>query len=97
MKFQSTFNEKGMGVMKSIEKYLKHNQEDKKKLIELLSYLKTECAEVSNEESDEINWLVSIINKRDTVAHFQKPEYFAFQINYIGENKTIIRSLFTLA
>ena len=95
MKFQSTFSDKGKGVIKSIEKYLRQNSQDKDKLLELLRYLKNECAVMPEEGSDEIHWLTSIINKRDTIAHFQKPEYFAFQIVYLGGKNTITRPQFT--
>ena len=95
MQYQSTFNDGGKGVIKSLEKYLIHNGDDEEKLKELINYLKTECIEASEEEPNSINWLVSIINKRDTVIHYRKHEYFAFQITYTGDKKNIFRPNFT--
>lgn len=95
LKYQSTFSDGGHGVVKSLEKYLKSHPEDEKKILELLNYLKDECTETSEQDPESIHWLISIINKRDTVAHFRKHEYFAFQITYIGEEKTIIPPMFT--
>ena len=97
LKFQSTFSDGGKGVIKSLEKYLKHNRDDEEKLSELVRYLRDECIESSKQEPDTIHWLVSIINKRDTVTHFRKHEYFAFQITYIGDKKSIFRPKFTQA
>lgn len=95
LKFQSTFSDGGQGVIKSLEKYIKSHPEDADKVSELLKYLKDECTETTDQGPESIHWLISIINKRDTVAHFRKHEYFAFQINYIGEKKNIISPMFT--
>ena len=95
MKYQNTFSDGGKGVIKSLEKYLIHNEDDEEKLKDLINYIKEECIEASKEEPNTINWLVSIINKRDTVIHYRKHEYFAFQINYEGDKKSIFRPKFT--
>ncbi len=95
IKFQSTFSDGGKGVIKALENFLKHNQEDEDKLLELIRYLKSECFEYSDEEPKAINWLITTINIRDRIAHFRKSENFAFQITYIGIDKTIIRPKLT--
>ena len=61
IKYQSTFSDGGKGVIKSLEKYLKHNPTDEEKLSELIRYLKQECLESSEQEPESIHWLTSII------------------------------------
>lgn len=95
MRNQQTFKKKGQGVIEAIEKYLKHNRDDKSKLTELLNYLKSACSEESSEKPETVNWIISMINRRDTVAHYRKADYFAFQINYMGGLKEVIRPNFT--
>ena len=95
LKYQSTFSDGGKGVVKSLEKYLKSNPEETGNVTELLNFLKLECAECYDEDPKSINWLIKTINDRDTVTHFRKHEYFAFQISYIGEEKIIIPPKFT--
>lgn len=89
IKYQATFSGSGQGIIKSLEKYLKNNPEDEDKISELLKYLKQECEKPYEEDSKSINWIVKTINDRDTVSHYRKHEYFAFQISYIGEEKII--------
>ena len=74
---------------------MKINPEDIDNVSELLKYIKDECIDSNKQNPESIHWLISIINKRDTVAHFRKHEYFAFQINYVGDKKTIIPPMFT--
>jgi hypothetical protein len=90
LKFQSTFGNGGKAVIKSLEKYIKIHPEQKENIIELLNYLKTECSEVKDDDPNSFNWIINTINSRDTVSHFRKHEYFAFQISYVGEEKIII-------
>lgn len=90
LKYQSTFSNGGKSVIKSVEKFIKSHPEEKENISELLQYLKTECAEVSGDDPSSVNWIINTINSRDTVSHFRKHEYFAFQISYIGDETIII-------
>lgn len=90
LKLQSTFGDGGKAVIKSLKKYLKSHPEEKSYITELLNYLKTECAEVQGDDPKSINWILDTINSRDTVSHYRKHEYFAFQVSYVGEETIII-------
>lgn len=89
IKFQSTFSDSGQAVIKSMEKYLRSHPDEKEYIADLFNYLKTECAEPKENDQEKFNWIINTINSRDTVAHFRKHEYFAFQVSHVGGEKFI--------
>lgn len=90
MKKQVSFGNKGLGVIKSIEKYLQRNPEDENYLNDLLEYLKKECSEIPMYKNGSTNWIFCIIEQRDEIAHLFKIEHFAFQVDNIEGKRKII-------
>lgn len=89
LKKQVSFENKGINVIKSIETYLKRNPEDEKYLKNLVEYLKRECTNTTKNEDGSLNWLFTIIDRRDEIMHLSKNEHFAFQVNNIGKKLKI--------
>lgn len=95
LKKQVTFENKGQNVIKDLEKYLSYHPEKRIYLEELLNNLKRECIASEKFDDGSLNWLLTVINERDYIAHFNKAKYFAFQINNLKDRKTIIPPLLT--
>jgi hypothetical protein len=90
LKKQVTFENKGLNLIKDLENYLRKHPDKKQHLCKLVDHLKAECTNSTHFEDGSINWLFTLIDIRDTVAHLGKSESFAFQITNIKANKSVL-------
>lgn len=89
LKKQVTFENKGLNVIKDLEKYVLKHPDKEKYLHKLIGHLKAECIKSTHYEDGSINWLFTLIDARDEVAHVGKSESFAFQICNTNGNKCL--------
>jgi len=94
MKQIHTFENKGLDLIKIIEKYIKLNKDKEIYLKKLLEYLKTECVDSKNYEDGSLNWLDFIIRARDTISHYQISGG-SLQISINNDKKIVIPPYFT--
>ena len=95
LKKQVTFENGGLNVIKNLSKYIENHPEENPFLEKLIGHLSSECPTEKHYGDGSINWLLALINNRDTVAHYGKAEWFAFQINNIEGKKSVFPPRFS--
>lgn len=94
MKKIHTFGNKGLDVIKAIEKYIALYPDEEKYLIGLLENLRNEVVESEHYSDGTLNWLNFIIRARDTASHYQISGG-SFQIGISDKKRVVIPPHFT--
>lgn len=90
-----TFGNKGQDVIAAIERFQRANPCREPKVRELLAHLRTECIKATHYDDGSVNWLLTMINVRDTVAHYRRYETIAYQMEEVDGTNVIIPPMAT--